>query len=246
MFFKKGFLRGFQVLFLFSAALWGAEDPPGWMWYRDPLREAAPEESVSPTPEDLDALTPAEVKARGLGRRFEAQVALSIQNPTVENVYKAQALQREIFARAERFQARWQQVSLLDPENHVPQDNPNTAHRVLYKKQEEAARDLKLTALAREWGLFFLFKKGCPYCDQFAPQVKRLETRYGFEVKAVSLDGGRLPLYPEARPDNGAMAALNPQGIYPALLLAHPPSGMVIPVSWGLTSYTQLLENIEK
>ena len=61
----------------------------------------------------------------------------------------------------------------------------------------------------------------------------------------MSANGGSLPLYPEARPDNGAMAALNPQGIYPALLLAHPASGTVIPVSWGMTSYTQLLENID-
>lgn len=249
----------FWVGSLVFAPTLGAKDlPGGWMWYEDPIKqeerldqkslskkapqETSPQKEAAP---DVEALTPAERRSRALGRQFEAQIALSLENPTFDNVRQAQQLQREILARADRFQKLWQQVSLLDPDSHTPAENPNTAYRQIQKRLKAERLDQKLRALAKEWGLFFLFKKGCPYCDHFAPQVKSLEQTYGFEVKAVSRDGGRLALFPKAASDNGALAALNPRGIYPSLLLAHPKSGAVIPVSWGLTSRAQLLDNFE-
>lgn len=223
----------------------------GWMWYQDPLKvkpgetQKRTDTPLAPeTPTDIEALTPAEQRGRALGRRFEAQVALALETPTFENIQRAQQIQREILTRADLFQQLWQQVSLLDPDTYEPDENANTAYRVIQKRLKKETLDKKLTLLAKEWGLFFLFKKGCPYCDKFAPHVKRLET-YGFEIKAVSAEGGTLKLFPKASPDNGAIAALNPRGIYPSLLLANPRTGTVIPVSWGMTSYSQLLENFD-
>lgn len=255
---KKVFQLGLGFTFFLLQTLSAEETPPGWLWYQDPLlspEEQAPEvqEKLSPSPSthsspskpDIEALTPAEIRGRSIGRQFEAQVALALENPTFENVRRAQALQREMFDRAEGLQEMWQQVSLMDPETYHPDTNPNTAYRALYKKRHREDRSRTLQALAKSWGLFFLVKKGCPYCAQFEPQVKRLEREFGFEVKVVSPDGGQLALFSGVSGDNGSLASLNPQGIYPALLLAHPDSGTVIPLSWGMTSYDQLLENFD-
>ena len=251
---------GLGLAALFSLPLRAEEAPAGWLWYQDPLftppeDASLAESSGNPVPDtvaktsspkpDIEALTPAEIRSRSLGRRFEAQVALALESPTFDNVRQAQALQREIFARAERFQKMWQQVALMDPETYAPDANPNTSYRALYKKRQAAERTAQIQSLVPSWGLFFLVKKGCPYCEHFAPHVKRLEARFGFEVTVVSPDGGTLDLFPPPRSDNGALATLNPQGIYPALLLAHPASGTVVPLSWGMTSYDQLLENFD-
>tara|TARA_A100000171_G_scaffold44124_1_gene46667 strand:+ start:2022 stop:2789 length:768 start_codon:yes stop_codon:yes gene_type:complete len=245
------FFKSFLILGFLSFSLRADTFPGGWMWYQDPVivQEPKPQKEPESSPKkevlpDIEALTPAERRGRALGRRFEAQIATALENPTFENVQKAQQFQREILARADRFQQLWQQVSLLDPETYEPDENPNTAFRVIHKRLKKETLEKKLALLSKEWGLFFLFRKGCPYCDKFAPHVKRLEA-YGFEIKAVSADGGAMELFPKASPDNGAMAALNPRGIYPSLLLANPATGAVIPVSWGLTSYSQLLENFE-
>lgn len=253
--FAKAILKlGLGLSFFLSLPLSAEENPPGWLWYQDPFfpqEEQTPEvkeETLSKSPPakpDIEALTPAEIRGRSLGRQFEAQVALSLENPTFENVRRAQALQREMFDRAEGFQKMWQQVSLMDPETYNPETNPNTAYRALYKKRHVEDRSRKIKELAKSWGLFFLVKKGCPYCAQFEPQVKRLETQFGFEVKVVSPDGGQLELFSNVSADNGSLESLNPQGIYPALLLAHPDSGTVVPLSWGMTSYDQLLENFD-
>lgn len=233
--------------------VWGHE-PQGWLWYRETLSETLmPEEKTpeTPAPEkasktlDLEALTPAEQRTRALGRRFEAQVALALETPTFENVRRAQQLQRDIFTRADRFQARWQEVAVLDPDTYDPDLNPHTAHRRLSQRLQGKERDRQIQALAKEWGLFFLIKKGCPYCDQFAPQVKALQDRFGFDVKVISPDGGRLTLFPKVSPDNGALATLNPRGLYPSLLLAHPTTGRVVPLSWGMTSLPQLLDHFD-
>lgn len=249
---KRRFKPG--LVFLVSSSLWADETPPGWLWYRDPLlsqeektlevKEETPSGSPPAEP-DIEALTPAEIRGRSLGRQFEAQVAIALENPTFENVRRAQALQREMFDRAEGFQKMWQQVSLMDPETYHPETNPNTAYRALYKKRHREERSRKIKALDKSWGLFFLVKKGCPYCAQFEPHVKRLEREFGFVVKVVSPDGGQPGLFPNVSADNGSLASLNPQGIYPALLLAHPDSGTVVPLSWGMTSYDRLLENFD-
>lgn len=257
MLIQKGFKQILSCALLFSRSLLAEDTPPGWLWYQDPLlssEEASPVEekpdakektSLSSVTPDIEALTPAETRGRSLGRQFEAQVALALENPTFENVRRAQVLQREMFDRAERFQKMWQQVGVMDPDTYAPDMNPNTAYRALYKKRQGQERSQKIKALAGSWGLFFLVKKGCPYCAQFEPQVKRLETQFGFEVKVVSPDGGQVELFPKVSADNGSLASLNPQGIYPALLLANPERGTVVPLSWGMTSYDQLLENFD-
>ena len=124
-----------------------------------------------------------------------------------------------------------------------PEDNGTPLHRKIMQEQKEKELQHKIRRLAKETGLFFLFKQSCPHCHAFAPVVKEFAQQYGFEVKAISGDGGKLKEFPEAVPDNGIIQKVNVKGVYPALFLAHPPTGNVIPVAWGMTTPTQLMDN---
>ena len=135
------------------------------------------------------------------------------------------------------------QASLFEGQHLRSEDNGAPLHRKLMQKQKEEELQQKIRKLAKETGLFFIFKESCPYCHAFAPVVKEFAQEYGFEVKAISGDGGKLKEFPDAVPDNGIIQKINVKGVYPALFLAHLPTGHVIPVAWGMTTPVQLLEN---
>jgi len=88
-----------------------------------------------------------------------------------------------------------------------------------------------------------VFRSDCPFCHRFAPILKRFEQDFGMKVLAVSLDGGILPEYPDARADNGIAARLNASSV-PALYLTVPATREIQPVGFGLMSGSDLLERI--
>jgi thiol-disulfide isomerase/thioredoxin len=109
--------------------------------------------------------------------------------------------------------------------------------------EQEKALEAALKKLSRTHGLFFFFKKSCPYCKDFAPIVAEFAKTYGFDVLGVSRDGGHLPGIRQL-PDNGIIATLNPQGLFPGLFLApYDKSSPPIPLAWGLVSGDDLKEN---
>ena len=93
--------------------------------------------------------------------------------------------------------------------------------------------------LAAEYGLFFFFSGACEYCHEFAPIVKKFSEQYGWQVLAITLDGGKLEAFPNAQSDNGLFAQWQ-VGIMPALYAVNPQTGHVIPIALGMTSIDQM------
>ncbi|MCA9334510.1 conjugal transfer protein TraF, partial [Candidatus Saccharibacteria bacterium] len=58
-------------------------------------------------------------------------------------------------------------------------------------------------------------------------------------------DGQAIGQFPDAVPDNGAISRINPEGIFPALFLANPQTGLVVPLSWGMSSWSGLHDNAQ-
>ena len=91
--------------------------------------------------------------------------------------------------------------------------------------------------------LIFFFRGDCAYCHAFAPTLAAFQARYGLRVEAVSVDGGALPGFAEARRDNGIATALRVTQV-PAVYLAQPFTGKITPIGFGVLSEAQLLERI--
>ena len=86
-------------------------------------------------------------------------------------------------------------------------------------------------------------RQDCPYCHAFAPTLAAFQARHGIQVVAISVDGGPLPSFPNARPDNGIATALKVSQV-PAVFLAQPFTGKISPIGFGVLSESQLLERI--
>lgn len=226
------------ALCLFGPMAMGAaipkKEPTGWLWYQEAIKA---HKNALKVPKKIQ--DPIQETER-IKKAFEVATARAVLHPTFQNVQSAQQLQSQILDQAERFQKMWQWVAMLDAANWKPQSHSNRVHREIMQGEEAKKRRDNLKALAKTHGLFLFFKESCPYCHAFAPIVKQFGETYGFEVKAVSYDGGSLKEFPNAVLDNGAVRKLNPYGIFPALLLINPTTGDVIPLSWGMNAISVL------
>lgn len=242
---RSSFLMVILSFLISSSQSWAFYDrhEQGWFWYKSqPLvPKVLPKKqgSASHEPKVLSA----QDQIKKIQESLEEATARAILQPTLAHVQEVMTLQRHILNRSSQFQDTWMQASLFEAQHVRPEDATHPLARTLHKQKEEQHLEQKIRMLAKSTGLFFAFSSTCPHCHSFAPVVKQFAQDYGFEIKAISKDGTSLKEFPEVLKDNGMIARLNPQGIYPALFLAHPPSGQVIPVAWGMVTSAQLLEN---
>lgn len=232
--------------FLFStscqASSWYTKDQSGWLWYKQ-----APKKSLL-KPQLKKGEDSSRIKDKTLSYREQAKKiqenleeiqAKAVLNPTLENVRAFQQAQTTVLGQADIFQKMLILAAMM--ENTGALSSPLS--RQIHQQQTDISLDQDIRSLSQHYGLFFLIKKDCPYCHQFAPIVKGLVREYPFDIKAISKDGEALDEFPDAVADNGTIAKLNPEGIYPFLLLVNPATREVIPVARGLVNKEQLKEN---
>jgi len=218
----------------------------GWHWYQDPPQKEEPspqKETRKPSFEVRSSLSPTQ-RIEAQKKEVEDALNLAIMEPTTENVRNYIVLQKQVMDRSEEFANVWQKTIMTHPEldetlNH-PSDQ-NALHVYNDLKRQDMQKQIK--ALSQEYGLFFFFKGACPYCHGFAPLVKDFSKTYGWSVLAVSLDGGKVKEFPDAKTDNGIASRLNIQSV-PALLAIHPKTGDVIPLAYGMVSLSEIERRI--
>jgi conjugal transfer pilus assembly protein TraF len=218
-FVKTRFLTCLCFMYVLTLSTSLAERPfysqrdKGWMFYEKEI-PAKPVERLPRSKDlpDASKIRTAREKIKALEKEFEEATSAALLSPTFANVQKTMALQREILNKATAFQEMWMQVSLTEEQHKRPEDQDAPFHRKVLATQREKILKHKIKRLAKETGLFFAFKESCPYCHEFAPTVKEFAQEYGFEIQAVSGDGGKLKEFPQAIPDNGMLKTLNPHG----------------------------------
>lgn len=211
----------------------------GWFWYRDPLPAKPRPPSTTPKkPKDL-----ADFEA--LQQRLEELKRVAVMNPTDTNLLAYMRFQRMVMDKSQVFADRWQRLVWSAPDlDYGLSGRPTNAMAINVFDDQQRDRDAQtVRTLAASHGLIFVFRSDCPFCHRFAPILKRFEQDYGMTVLAISLDGGTLPDYPDARPDNGMAARLNATAV-PALYLTAPARREIRPVGFGLMSMSDLLERV--
>jgi len=228
---------------------WFDQHQQGWHWYKKTPPPPAPvmkkksketKESESSDPKGLNYRE----KLKEFQDRFEEFQARAVLNPTTENVAAFIKLHDLVLSQASKFQEMWMVASLLTPDMRTA-NKRSPKGREMNETREQQIFEINLRILARTHGLFFMFKEGCPYCHEFGPLVKDFAATYGFELKAISADGGKLKEFPDAVEDNGVVSLINPNGIYPCLFIVNPQSNEVFPLSWGLINEEDLKENMK-
>lgn len=220
----------------------------GWHFYEDPDLEAPPAKPSAPAPKAApikQARAPELIEFERLQKTLKERRNIAIMRPTEANVRLYMELESQVVARASTFADVAQRVAWATPElDPTTQGRPVNAKALeVFEQQQLADRSRSVADLARDHVLIFFFRGDCPYCHAFAPTLAAFQARYGIRVEAVSVDGGTLPGFAEARRDNGVATALRVTQV-PAVYLAQPFTGKITPIGFGVLSEAQLLERI--
>lgn len=226
----------------------------GWHFYEDPepqLERLSPPppkpSSAAPrtTPTPSSAKVPELVEFERLQKTLEDVRNIAIMRPTEANVRRYMELEAQVVARASTFADVAQRVAWSTPElDPTLQGRPVNAKALeVFEQQQLADRSQSIAELGRDHVLIFFFRGDCPYCHAFAPTLEAFQARHGIRVESVSVDGGAMPGFANARRDNGIATALRVTQV-PAVYLAQPFTGKITPIGFGVLSEAQLLERI--
>lgn len=218
----------------------------GWYWYEQQVTEEeqkseaeAKEQAQEDSSQLVKRKTPKEIVA-SYREELENRMADAWLHPTPSKIKAYQAMQKDMLDRSKNFSDVWMQSVFLNPELDNTISNPvnQKARHIQLDLQSKQVKQT-IANLASEYGLFFFFSGSCDYCHAFAPIVKMFESQYGWEVLAISLDGGALAEFPNPQPDNGLFQQWQ-VGVMPALYAVNPNSGHVMPIALGMTSIDQI------
>ena len=218
----------------------------GWFWYQDPppeQDEEKPKEPLRQAPSTKPAEDPQEM-LKLYQKHLDDAKALAVMRPTDENVRRYIEVQKEVYDRSALFADTWRRVVWTNPALDYSLEHPtNNPGNALDQQQTRLAQANAVAALADTDGLFFFFSSDCGHCHTQAPILEQFSRHYGIKIMAVSLDGGVLPEFPNAVPDNGLAARLG-VAVTPALFMANPRNQEITPVGYGVMTEAELVQRI--
>lgn len=222
----------------------------GWFWYEDPVPAPIDEEEPeAPPAASAPALDPNSDEAmiarmEAFQKRVQASRARAFFNPTDANVREMAALQTSFVQRSSDVADVWQRTIWANPQFDFTLERPvNPLGIAAYEQENRDKRASTLERVSESHVFYFFFKSDCPYCHAFAPTLAAFATAAGIQVFPVSLDGGALPEYPVAARDNGMAATLGVETV-PALFLADPLAGTIMPVGYGVLNVDELAQRV--
>jgi conjugal transfer pilus assembly protein TraF len=128
----------------------------------------------------------------------------AILNPTEKNVLEFLKAQEWVVSKSSLYTDVARRVIWQNPEVDPTSRHSLATYAASNQRQRvEQQREDVMVGIGKTHGLLFFFRGDCPFCHDMAPVVKAVSDRYGMPVVAVSLDGGRVQPFPNARRDNG-------------------------------------------
>ena len=223
----------------------------GWFW-----RDVDPEESAPETlPDDAPQMTaqppslypPMDMPLddplaalKSLQKAVETAQARAVLQPTEANLMAWMTVQNELFRKNTLFADGLQRLVWRHPEFDYNQVRPNNPIALAaYSESYNNDRRDAMREIARDYGLYFFVSGECAYCHAMAPYLKRFAEAYGFVVIAVSVDGGTVDGYPNAKYSPEFADQLGVKQT-PAIFLAKPNEHIVEPISYGYISIQEL------
>lgn len=219
---------------------WFHDAERGWFWYEEPPAELSPEDAERILPPVAGTPSDPLTELESLQATIERAKARAVLHPTEDNIRAWMALNAAVQRRATRFADVTQRVVWSTPALDQSLIRPHSqAGLKAWTAARTKSRIKALTEIARTQGLLFVFDSDCPYCIEMAPYVKRFANSYGFTVIPISLDGGSLPGFPEARYAPMMRSRLDVP-VTPAIFLADPSNRKVQPIAYGVVSISEL------
>ncbi len=218
------------------------EHARGWFWYELTPPKVKKKKAAKKKKEEVFVFPPRTMVEEK--REIKAWKARAVMNPTEKNLVAYIRLQNWVMQQANIFSVNWKKVIWTHPELDFSQSHPVNSNAIFIKQDAEDLYDRqRIRKLGKDYGLFFIFKSSCPYCEKLAPMLKYFSRDYDMSIIPISYDGAVLSDFPNPRPDHGVTAQLGVRSL-PALFLVNPKKRIVIPLAYELISETQLVHRI--
>lgn len=203
-----------------------------------------PRPSAKPAPAVSTAA--ASERLAAISKQLDELKARAILEPSEQNVTAYIRFQREQLDRASTFSDVWQRTMWQNPELDYTLQRPvSTLAKRAWIDNRKAEQEAALRNLSRRYGIFYFYAQSCGACDIFAPILKSLATSSGFNVVAVSMDGGPNGVFPNYVVDVGQHAKMGlTSKATPALVLYDTVNRRPIPIGTGILSADEITERI--
>jgi conjugal transfer pilus assembly protein TraF len=230
---------------------WWEKDNEGWFFYKNQVIPKEDEADETVKKETLEESSQPYLPSHPLKQKlFTEQVkekgsellSTAMQYPTSENIRNYLRWNKFMIDVSSNFAVAWQKELMRNPE--LAYDMPIVdADKDIYIREKSKEADRIIYDLAERAGLFFFYKFTCPYCQRQAQYLKEFSDKYGFQVKAVSMDRGIYPEFPDALMENGISVRLGVDRV-PAVFLAFPDEKRFERLSAGIVTFAELRQRV--
>ena len=211
-------------------------------WFYCDRPKPRPNHKSAPAPSS----TAASERLAAISKQLDELKARAILEPSEANVTAYIRFQREQLDRASMFSDVWQRSMWQNPELDYTLQRPvSTLAKRAWIDNRKAEQELALRNLSKRYGIFYFYAQSCGACEIFAPILKSLATSSGFNVVAVSMDGGPNREFPNYVVDVGQHAKMGlTSKATPALVLYDTVARRPIPIGTGILSADEITERI--
>lgn len=213
----------------------------GTWFYCDRRKRPAPSPQTAPAPAGS-----ATAQLAAITQRLDELKARAVLEPTEANVTAYIRYQREQLDRASMFSDVWQRAVWQDPALDYTLQRPvSSLGKRAWLDNRKAEEEATLRHLSQRYGIFYFYAQSCGACEVFAPILKAVSDKGGFDVVAVSMDGGPNRVFPRYVVDTGQYARMGlTSRATPALVLYDTVTKRPVPIGTGILSADEITERI--
>ena len=188
----------------------------------------------------------ASARLAAVTRELDELKARAVLEPTEENVTAYIRFQREQLDRASTFSDVWQRAVWQNPDLDYTLQRPvSMLGKRAWIDNRKAEQDTALHRLSQRYGIFYFYAQSCGACDIFGPILKAVADKSGFQVVAVSMDGGPNKTFPNYVVDSGQYVRMGLSSrATPALVLYDTVTKRPVPIGAGILSADEITERI--
>ena len=228
------------------------EKEKGWFWYNEPLENvkdliANEKLNIEPTVIKGEQNKTKPLSQEWIRVNYQRYLDKAIENPHDKKaMYDYLYLEKYIRDQANEFAYARQSAVFSDPYLDTATNRPTANFGMTSMNQlANSNKDELLKKIGEKSGLFFFYRSDCGFCSKQTPIIENLSDKFGFTVKAISLDGKPLlnsPWENNYLTNNGQAEKLKVLQV-PALFLVTE-SGKVTSIVQGIESLTMLKTRI--
>ena len=218
----------------------------GFNWYPDPVKPKKETEEKIPEEKPKTIYEMTEIK--DLQKEIERLRGIAVMNPTEQNIHVYLQAQNFMMDKASVFADQSRRVVWKNPDVNYSTKSPYASFASQNQRQRTLKKENDLIAdLSKTHAILFFARSDCSFCHDQAPIVKEFSSKSHMPVLAISMDGGMIPGFDDAKPDNGiSFKVTNGEGVrmVPALFLVEKKSQLAIPIGTGVIPVSEIGERI--